>query len=369
MLPHLQSLLGQMKSHYGAQAAGKTGALGQLPQEVEKEEWMDNLMTRYRGQEKGAFRERLDHTWDRETKMGVSTTSESLFKAESKSFMGDLQARISMMQAQITPPGTPRGKIKIRPSTPVKAAATEPHKLINWHKPMAAKPKTSAAVQKLRKQLHKAVDEGDMDMEDKLRKALAFARPKVPKPHLILKPKFKKGGAQPRARTHPDDGDADEKKWEDITPPPSPGSRPPSPPPLQLPAAAAAAVAVAPIVPKQSRYVATDSIKLKQRLRLKTSYGDAPAVNVGTRQHFATSFGGLAHRERVIPLVYGQILTSGHNARITITKRAGGDISTISTFIKTFFLTGGSIKKKRMSSQQLVAYIMRHLPGTFSITA
>ena len=92
-------------------------------------------------------------------------------------------------------------------------------------------------------------------------------------------------------------------------------------------------------------------------------------MNVGTRQHFATSFGGLAHRERVIPLVYGQILISGHNARITITKRAGGDIATISTFIKTFFLTGGSIKKKRMTSQQLVAYIMRHLPGSFSITA
>ena len=176
-----------MKSHYGARAAGKTGALGQLQEDVEKQEWMDNLMTRYRGQEKGAFRERLDRTWDRETKMGVSKTSESLFKAESKSFLGDLQARINMMQMKITPPGTPRGKINIRPSTPVKAAATEPHKLINWHKPKEKTVKPSGAVQKLRKLLHKALDEGDMDAEDKLRKALASARPKVPKPQMVLR--------------------------------------------------------------------------------------------------------------------------------------------------------------------------------------
>lgn len=48
-----------------------------------------------------------------------------------------------------------------------------------------------------------------------------------------------------------------------------------------------------PIVPRTSRYITLDTIKLRQRL--KRRYGESSAISVGTNEHFATSFGGLAH--------------------------------------------------------------------------
>ena len=67
--------------------------------------------------------------------------------------------------------------------------------------------------------------------------------------------------------------------------------------------------------------------------------------------------------------MYGEILISGHNSRISLTKVTPGDVATINTFIKTFFLTGGSLKGRRMTSQQIMSHLMSNLPGSFSVTA
>ena len=95
-------------------------------------------------------------------------------------------------------------------------------------------------------------------------------------------------------------------------------------------------------------------------------------MNIGTKQHFATSWGGLAHRERRIPLRYGEILINGYNATITISKGGrlvAGDVAKVNAFIKTFFLTGGRINGRRMTSQQIISYILGKLPGSFTIVA
>ena len=410
---------------------------------------MDRLLSRYKGQDKSTFVETLERNWDRETKMGIEITSGSVFRAESKSVLGDLEGRITVMEKSA--PSTPtKSKPKLEFSTPVKAANVEPHKIINWHQPpdppkrptLVVKAQ-SAVVKQLEKRLQQAMLQGDYDEADKIATSLAsrFVETNTQLDPLFMKdiarqykenllsqarsgkkitgiastvarqfqPKLKLkaalkgikvGGSQPRAKTTPDDGlttgqefttplsggqpksltvgvepvdftgDPDEKwdgsvgdsvgeawseAWTDAPSQVSVGSQ-------QL----------APIVPRTSRYVTLEAIKLRQRLNAKRSYGEASVVSVGTTAHFATSWGGLAHRERRIPLFYGEILISGHSAKITLTKSgkvAGGDIATINTFLKTFFLTGGSIKGKRMTSQQLIRHIMSHVPGVFSISA
>ena len=126
-LEQLRSNLKQASAHYAAEAAGKTGALGELHQDVVKEDWMDRLLSRYKGQDKSTFVETLERNWDRETKMGIEITSGSVFRAESKSVLGDLEGRITVMEKSA--PSTPtKSKPKLEFSTPVKAANIEPHK-------------------------------------------------------------------------------------------------------------------------------------------------------------------------------------------------------------------------------------------------
>ena len=77
-LHQLQSRLRQLEAHYGAQKAGKTGALGQMHEDVVKEDWISNIVSNYRGKDKSSFADLLDRTFDRETKMGIEKTSETL---------------------------------------------------------------------------------------------------------------------------------------------------------------------------------------------------------------------------------------------------------------------------------------------------
>mgnify|MGYP000156140975 CR=1 FL=1 len=128
-LEQLRGRLKQASAHY--EATGKTGALGELYQDVVKEDWMDRLLSRYKGEDKSTFVETLERNWDRETKMGIEITSGSVYRAESKSVLGDLEGRIAAMEKSA--PSTPtKSKPKLEFSTPVKAANVEPHKIINW---------------------------------------------------------------------------------------------------------------------------------------------------------------------------------------------------------------------------------------------
>ena len=446
-LDQLRVRLKQASAHYAAEAAGKTGALGDLYQDVVKEDWLDRLVSQYKGQDKSRFVETLERNWDRETKMGIEVTSGSVYRAESKSVLGDLEGRIAAMEKSA--PSTPtKSKPKREFSTPVKAANIEPHKIINWHQPPDPPKRPtlivkaqSAIVKQLEKRLQQAMLQGDYDAAEKIATSLAsrFVETNTQLDPLFMKgiarqykenllsqarsgkkitgiastvarqfqPKLKlkaalkgvkAGGSQPRAKTSPDDGlttgqqfttplsggqpkshtigvepieftaDSDE-KWDGSVG--DSASESGSEAWTDAPAASVGSQVV-PIVPRTSRYVTLEAIKLRQRLNAKRSYGEASVVSVGTKAHFATSWGGLAHRERRIPLFYGEILISGHSAKITLTKSgkvAGGDIATINTFLKTFFLTGGSIKGKRMTSQQLIRHIMSHVPGVFSISA
>ena len=417
-----------MRAHYAAEATGKTGALGELSQDVVKEDWMGRVLDRYRGSDRSGFEEQLERNWDRETKMGIEITSGSVFRAESKSVLGDLEGRISTME-RTTPPSTPpRSSPMISPSTPIKTGDVEPHSIINWHQPKRKFPKLvvkapSSFVKQLEKKLQQAVIEGDYDAADKIAASLASrfvesntqldpefmediaeqykntllkqarsgkrisgiaaqVAAQLSKPQMRLRKALQgmkeAGGSQPPSSTSPDDGltlPEEEKVMEE------PGDHIPAwlsefilggeekkEEKAEEKVEEKAEEGPVPVVPQASRYVTLDALKLRQRLNAKLSYGKSSVLSVATKRHFATSWGGLAHRERRIPLFYGEILISGHNARITITRSGGGDISTINTFIKTFFLTGGSIKGKRMTSQQIIGYIMAHLPGTFSIT-
>ena len=99
--------------------------------------------------------------------------------------------------------------------------------------------------------------------------------------------------------------------------------------------------------------------------------GIANPVGVLRGEHFATSWDKLGY-EADIPLKNGGITLLGNSATITCQargKRAKGDISRISKFIKKHFKLGAYLNGRKMSAQRLIRYIIENLPGRFLISS
>jgi hypothetical protein len=99
--------------------------------------------------------------------------------------------------------------------------------------------------------------------------------------------------------------------------------------------------------------------------------GVANPVGVLRGEAFATNWNGLGY-EADIALKNGGITLLGNSATITCQargKRAKGDISRISKFIKKHFKLGAYLNGRKMSAQRLIRYIVENLPGRFLITA
>ena len=99
--------------------------------------------------------------------------------------------------------------------------------------------------------------------------------------------------------------------------------------------------------------------------------GVANPVGVLRGDAFATSWDKLGY-EADIPLKNGGIQLLGNSATITCQargKRAKGDISRITKFIKKHFKLGAYLNGRKMSAQRLIRYIVENLPGRFLISS
>ena len=94
-------------------------------------------------------------------------------------------------------------------------------------------------------------------------------------------------------------------------------------------------------------------------------------MNVLNGDVFATSWRGLTFSLIDLPLRYGNIRVTGQSATIRCSvsgKKARGDITKITRFVKKHFRLGGRIDGRRMTSQWLIRHIVSNLPGIFDIT-